>query len=137
MNGFGNWLRNFGYKMRTLMQRFMAGRYGTDKLNMAILCAGLVFSLLASLLPGAALKLSCTTIAYACMFVAIFRSLSRNIYKRYEENRKFLLFFQKVKDKDHRYYNCPRCRQQVRVPKGKGKISITCPKCKEKFIRKT
>ena len=137
MNGFGNWLRNVGFKLRSALQRFMAGRYGTDKLNMAILCTGLVFSLLASFMPGAAIKLVCTTIAYALMFLAIFRSLSRNVYKRYEENRKFLLFFQKLKDKDHRYYNCPRCRQQVRVPKGKGKISITCPKCREKFIKTT
>ena len=137
MNGFGNWLRNIGYKLRTAMQQFMAGRYGTDKLNMAILCAGLAFSLLASFIPGAVFKLLCTTIAYAFMILAIFRTLSRNIYKRYEENRKFLIFFQKVKDKDHRYYNCPRCHQQVRVPKGKGKISITCSKCREKFIKTT
>ena len=133
----GNWLRNLGYKLRTALQRFMAGRYGTDRLNMAILCAGLAFSLLASLLPGAVLKLSCTTVSYVLMIFAIFRTLSRNIYKRYEENRKFMLFFQKIKDKDHRYYNCPRCHQQVRVPKGKGKISITCPKCREKFIKTT
>ena len=137
MNGFGNWLRNVTYKLRTSTQRFMEGRYGTDKLNMVILCTGLVFSLLASFFPGAAIKLGCTTVAYALMIVAIVRSLSRNIYKRYEENRKFLLFFQKLKDKDHRYFNCPRCRQQVRVPKGKGKISITCPKCREKFIKTT
>lgn len=137
MNGFQNWLRNFGYKLRTGLQHFMSGRYGTDKLNMALLCTGLVFSLLASFLPGAVIKLSFTTASYIFMFVAIFRTLSRNVYKRYEENRKFLLFFQKLKDKEHRYYNCPRCRQQVRVPKGKGKISITCPKCREKFIRKT
>ena len=137
MNGFGNWLRNIGYKLRTAMQQFMAGRYGTDKLNMAILCAGLAFSQLASFIPGAVFKLLCTTIAYAFMILAIFRTLSRNIYKRYEENRKFLIFFQKVKDKDHRYYNCPRCHQQVRVPKGKGKISITCPKCRENFIKTT
>ena len=137
MNGFGNWLRNFSYKMRCGIQRFMNGRYGTDKLNMAILCIGLAFSLLASLIPSAAIKLLFTTIAYAFMIVAIFRTLSRNIYKRYEENRKFLVFFQKLKDKEHRYYNCPRCHQQVRVPKGKGKISITCPKCREKFIKTT
>ena len=137
MNGFGNWLRKVGYQLRTGMQRFMAGRYGTDRLNMSILCAGLGFSLLASLLPCAITKLSCTLVAYVLMCFAIFRTLSRNIYKRYEENRKFMLFFQKIKDKDHRYYNCPRCRQQVRVPKGKGKISITCPKCREKFIKTT
>ena len=137
MNGFGNWLRNVSYKLRTGLQRVMAGRYGTDKLNMAILCSGLVFSLLASFMPGAMLKLGFTMIAYGLMIIAIFRTLSRNIYKRYEENRKFLLFFQKLKDKEHCYYNCPRCRQQVRVPKGKGKISITCPKCQEKFIKTT
>ena len=137
MNGFGNWLRNAGYKLRTGLQRFMEGRYGTDKLNMAILCTGLACSLLASLFPGAVIKLTFTTVSYILMGFAIFRTLSRNIYKRYEENRKFLLFFQKMKDKDHRYYNCPRCHQQVRVPKGKGKISITCPKCREKFIKTT
>lgn len=137
MNGFGNWLRNLGYRMRTGLQHFMSGRYGTDKLNMCILCVGLVCSLLASFIPSVTAKLLCTTIAYAFLIVAIFRSFSRNVYKRYEENRKFLLFFQKMKDKEHRYYNCPRCHQQVRVPKGKGKISITCPKCQEKFIRKT
>ena len=65
-----------------------------------------------------------------------------------EENRKFLRKAEPVihwwrlqstirKDKEHRYYDCPRCRQQVRVPRGKGKIAISCPKCKEKFIRKT
>ena len=137
MNGFGNWLRRLGYKMRMALSHFMMGRYGTDKLNMAILCTGLAFSVLASLIPGALIKMVFTAIAYAFMIVAIFRSLSRNIYKRYEENRKFLLFFQNLKDKEHRYYTCPRCRQQVRVPKGKGKISITCPKCREKFIKTT
>ena len=137
MNGFGNWLRNVGYKLRMGLGRFMEGRNGTDKLNMAILCTGLVFSLLASFIPAVSIKVMLTVIAYAFMIIAIFRSLSRNIYKRYEENRKFLLFFQMLKDKDHRYYNCPRCRQQVRVPKGKGKISITCPKCREKFIKTT
>lgn len=137
MNGFGNWLRNAGYKLRAGLRHFMEGRYGTDKLNMAILLTGLACSLLSSLLPGAVAKLTFTTVSYAFMFLAIFRTFSRNIYKRYEENRKFLLFFQKLKDKDHRYYNCPRCHQQVRVPKGRGKISITCPKCREKFIKTT
>ena len=137
MNGFGNNPNSFFGKLRMGLQRFMAGRYGTDKLNMAILCVGLGFTFLSMLIPVAMVKLIFTTVSYGCMFLAIFRSLSRNIYKRYDENRKFLLFFQKLKDKDHRYYNCPRCHQQVRVPKGKGKIAISCPKCKEKFIRNT
>ena len=137
MNGFGNKPNSFFGKLRMGLQQFMTGRYGTDKLNMAILCVGLGFSFLSMLIPVAMVKLIFTTISYVFMFLAIFRSLSRNIYKRYDENRKFLLFFQKLKDKNHRYYNCPRCRQQVRVPKGKGKIAITCPKCREKFIKKT
>ena len=47
------------------------------------------------------------------------------------------LIFDRLKDRQHRYFACPKCRQTVRVPRGKGKISITCPKCREKFIRKT
>jgi ribokinase len=75
--------------------------------------------------------------SYGCAGWAVFRSLSRNTYARYQENRKFLQFFEKIKDRDHRYFDCPRCRQTTRVPRGKGKIAITCPKCKERFIRKT
>ena len=96
MNGFGNWLRNLGYRMRTGLQHFMSGRYGTDKLNMVILCTGLFCSLLASFIPGVLFKLILTIVAYAFMIIAIFRSFSRNVYKRYEENRKFLFFFQKI-----------------------------------------
>ena len=76
-------------------------------------------------------------LSYALMFWAIYRALSRNTYKRYQENRKFLLIFDRLKDRNNRYFNCPKCHQTVRVPRGKGKISITCPKCREKFIRKT
>jgi ribosomal protein L37AE/L43A len=76
-------------------------------------------------------------LSYVLMFWAIFRMMSRNVYKRYQENRKFLQFFDRIKDRQHRYYDCPKCRQTVRVPRGKGKISITCPKCREKFIKKT
>lgn len=137
MNGFGSWFRNLGYKMRNGLVRFMTGRYGTDKLNMAILGVGLTFTLAGMFIPNAIIKLAMTIVAYVFMLWAIYRSLSRQTYKRYDENRRFLLFFQKLKDREHRYFDCPRCRQQVRVPRGKGKIAITCPKCKEKFVKKT
>ena len=137
MNGFGNWLRSLGAKLSAGMRRFMMGRYGTDKLNMAILCVGLVACILSMFIRFAPVTLALTVISYIFMGWAIFRSFSRNTYKRYQENRKYLMALQKVKDREHRYYDCPRCRQQVRVPRGKGKIAITCPKCKEKFIRKT
>ena len=115
----------------------MAGRYGTDRLNMAILCAGLAASLLSVISPFAGLNMILFLLSYGLMIWAIVRSLSRNTYKRYQENRKFLQFFDRLKDRDHRYFDCPKCRQIVRVPRGKGKISITCPKCREKFIKKT
>lgn len=116
---------------------FMAGRYGTDKLNIAILGAGLVICLINMFLRLPLLNLALTLISYAFMCWAIFRCFSRNIYKRYRENRRYLLWLQRFKDKQHRYFDCPRCRQQVRVPKGKGKINITCPKCSNRFIKKT
>ncbi len=137
MNGFSRWLRNFGAKLSYGMRRFMEGRYGTDKLNTALLVAGVVTSLLSAFIQIPVLNLLLTLVSYALLGIVIFRSLSRNTYKRYQENRKYLNFLQQVKDRDHRYFRCPKCRQQVRVPKGKGKISISCPKCREKFIRKT
>ena len=133
----GNWFRNFTAKLGTGFRRFMLGRYGTDKLNTAILLVGVGACLISMFLRFDLVNWLLTVVSYVCMGIAIFRMLSRNTYKRYEENRKYLRFLEKIKDKDHRYFTCPRCRQPVRVPRGKGKISITCPKCKEKFIKKT
>ena len=129
--------RQFLYRLSAGFRRFMVGRYGTDKLGLAMLGAALAMSLLGSFIPVAAVKLAMTAAYYGLMFWALFRMFSRNTYARYEENRKFLRFFDQLKDRDHRYFCCPKCRQTVRVPRGKGKIAITCPKCREKFIKKT
>lgn len=137
MNGFSGWFRQFSMKTAAALRSFMAGRYGTDRLNMAILCAGLVASILSMLIPVQPLNLIFWALSYILMFLAIFRTLSRNTYKRYQENRKFLQIFDRLKDRQHRYFDCPKCRQMVRVPRGKGKISITCPRCKERFVKKT
>lgn len=133
MNGFR---RFFGW-LGTRIRHFMAGRYGTDKLNMVILGTALVIVVVYSFVPSGIVQLALWALSYGLMIWAIFRSLSRNTYRRYEENRKFLRALDQVKDRQHRYYNCPRCHQRVRVPRGKGKISITCPKCRERFTRKT
>ena len=74
---------------------------------------------------------------YALLTISLVRCFSRNTYKRYQENRKFLQLTGRMKDREHRYFDCPKCRQMVRVPRGKGKISITCPRCREKFVKKT
>ena len=130
-------IRQFFQRLGYRFRNFMVGRYGTDKLNMAILSAGLVACLISAFVDSVKLNLLLTAVSYGLMFWALFRSFSRNTYKRYQENRKFLQFFDRLKDREHRYYDCPKCRQVVRVPRGKGKIAITCPKCAEKFVRKS
>ena len=126
MNGIKAWFR-----------RFMAGRYGTDKLNTLfrwIATAGILLSLF---LPVGWPNLVAVLLAYILMGVVIFRMLSRNTYQRHKENRRYLNFLERLKDREHKYFACPKCKQSVRVPKGKGKIAITCPKCREKFVKKT
>ena len=130
--------------MRNAIQRFMYGRYGNDQFGFFLLGLAVVFSLLASLLDLGVLNL----LAEVAIFYALFRMLSRNTYKRREENNKFL---RKVnpflkwfrlqqtmrKDKAHRYFKCPNCSQYLRVPRGKGKITVTCRSCKASFQEKS
>ena len=130
-------IRQFIQRMGYGLRNFMVGRYGTDKLNMVILSAGLAVCLVSAFVDSVKVNLLLTAVSYGLMIWALYRSFSRQTYKRYQENRKFLQFFDRLKDRQHRYYDCPKCHQVVRVPRGKGKIAITCPKCREKFIRKT
>ena len=137
MNNVGSWLRQAGMKITDAVRHFMMGRYGHDRLNMALLIVGLVLSVLSAFVTNWLLDLILTIGMYAMLSISLARCFSRNTYKRYQENRKFLLMVDQIKDRSNRYYTCPKCRQTVRVPKGKGKIAITCPKCREKFIKKT
>ena len=81
------------------------------------------------------------------MIYVYFRMFSKDHQKRYQENVKFLetknKFLKKVRSekaimkqrKTHHIYKCPTCRQKIRIPKGKGRICITCPKCKTEFTK--
>ena len=129
--------RQFFQRLSYSLRNFMVGRYGTDKLNMVILSAGLVVCLVSAFFDAPQINLLLTAVSYGLMFWALYRCFSRNTYKRYQENRKFLQVFDRLKDRDHRYFDCPKCRQMVRVPRGKGKIAITCPRCRERFVKKT
>lgn len=128
------------------LRRFMYGRYGSDQLNMAILIAAVLVSLTNSVLTVflresgvyrsiVAPILSVTV--YGLLIYSFFRMFSRNIYKRQRENRRFTQLWMRLKDRNNRYFRCPNCKQTVRVPRGRGKICIRCPKCGEKFTRKT
>ena len=124
-------------KLGAWFRQFMQGRYGGDKLNMVILWSGVIACILSLLIPWQVVKIVFLVLSYGLMALAIFRAFSTNTYKRYQENRKYLRFLDRLKDRKHRHFDCPKCRQPVRVPRGKGRIAITCPKCREKFIRKT
>jgi len=126
------------------LRRLLAGRYGSDQLNNFLLGLYLVCFLL-SILSGIALF---SSVGLFFILVAFIRMLSRNFERRRAENAKFLqlsaparkwfkLQRTKAKDKDHRYFKCPNCKQQLRVPKGKGKITITCRSCGTSFQEKT
>ena len=129
-------------RMRERLNRFMAGRYGNDQLNRTILILGLIFFVFSAFGMGVFYILG-----LACLLYVYFRFLSKNIYKRSEENSKYLQYEYKVKKffsalkqdlqqrRTHHIYRCPSCRQKIRIPRGKGKIEICCPKCRQKFIK--
>ena len=130
--------------MRNAIQRFMYGRYGNDQFGFFLLGLAVVFSLLASLLDLGLLNL----LAEVVIIYALFRMLSRNTYKRRDENAKFMRRFNPFlkwlrlqqtmrKDKTHRYFKCPNCAQYLRVPRGKGKITVTCRSCRASFQEKS
>ena len=137
MKNVGSWLRQAGMNFANSIQRMMMGRYGHDRLNVALLVVGLIMTVISMFVRVKLVVLVTTLLSYVFLILALIRCFSRNTYKRYNENRRFLLLVDRLKDRSNRYYSCPKCRQTVRVPRGKGKIAITCPKCREKFIKKT
>lgn len=121
------------------VRRFFSGRYGSDQLNHLLLILALIFLALGWL--GAKLIAPWMSIfnlvAYVPLVWCIVRMYSRNFEARRHENVVYMRLLDRLKDKSHRYFRCPGCRQTVRVPRGKGKINIRCPKCGRQFIKKT
>lgn len=121
----------------------MYGRYGLDKLNVFLMTAAVALCLVGFLVSrffgavGALIGTLTSLISYGLLFWYLFRVFSRNIEKRSLENRRYLTLKARLTDRSNRYYRCPNCRQTVRVPRGRGKICIKCPKCGEKFVRKS
>lgn len=132
--------------MKEKMYRFMQGRYGNDGLNRFLLIVIFVCFIL-SLFSGRVGIFH--IIGTASLIYLYFRMLSKNIYKRRAENAVYLKYEYKVKQffatfkrdmkqrKTHHIYRCPSCRQKIRIPRGKGKIEIRCPKCSTTFIKKS
>lgn len=134
--------------MKQRLQQFMYGRYGNDNLNRFLLIVAFVLCVLSMIFKkSAGSALSGTVIVL--LGLSYFRMLSKNIYKRRDENGKYLKIKYAVtsklnlqKDKwnqrrDYRFFACPACKSTMRVPKNKGKIVIVCRKCGTSFTRKT
>ncbi len=135
--------------MRERLQRFMQGRYGVDQLSNFIVVVAVVLLVIELFLPSFKIRSIVNLVAVCMLVYSYFRIFSRNHYKRYAENERFLKYFDRTQRwftkkqkrfaqrKTHRFFKCPCCKQFIRVPKGKGKIAITCPKCSTEFIRRS
>ncbi len=128
--------------MKYKLYAFFAGRNGFDALGKTLLWTSLIVMILSSFIGIAWLHLLLYWGSMAAFIYTYFRAFSRKLDKRQAENAKFVGWWHFHKQrfqqrKTHKLYRCPACRQQLRVPKGKGKVSITCRGCGEKFIRKT
>lgn len=123
--------------MRERFIRFMYGRHGVDRLSKHLVTAGLLLSILSIFIRGNLLYI----LALALFIYGYFRIFSRNNAKRYQEACAYERFWSRIKNypsrlknemaqrKEYRIFKCPKCRQKIRVPKGRGNIEIRCQKC--------
>lgn len=126
------------------LRQFMYGRYGGDQLGVGILVVAILCQMIYTLTRFWPLYL----VAALLYGIDIFRVLSRNIPKRQAENRKFMNFIWKIKNfwgnikcrfeeaKNYKHLKCPNCSQKIRIPRGRGKVEICCPKCGTHFVKK-
>lgn len=147
------------YSIIDRLRRLMDGRYGMDPLGSLLLIAFVFFNYLIRFALNTLLKRGLIPAAWwvtllrflpaAILVWAVWRMLSRNIPARCAENSVYVGWSSRLRrwmtqqrqrvesSKTHRQYRCPQCSQQLRVPRGRGKIAIRCPKCGAEFIKKT
>lgn len=138
-------MKQFFHRIGAGVQRWMAGRYGIDELSKALSIAAIA-GLLLSCIPALRFLYIPALIVWVWSLV---RSYSRKIEKRQAERTAYLRFTGRVKSwfslkkrawqerGTHRYFRCKQCKTVLRVPKGKGKIKITCSHCHSEFVKKT
>ena len=139
--------------MKEKFMRFMYGRYGVDTLSKFLVGVALVIYVISCITQNSGLYY----LSWGCLLVTYFRIFSRNVYKRANENQQFLNRTQKFRSffntkmrgfidkkvymfnqrKTHHIYKCPTCTQKIRIPRGKGRVEIRCPKCNTTFIKRS
>lgn len=131
-------------RLKGALLRFMYGRYGGDQLNTTLILLYLLFAILGMLSGWPLFSL----LMFATMVWTIFRMLSRNLAARRRENDAFLKLWRPVKDwfflqknrirdcRTHVYHTCPHCKATLRLPRKKGKHTVRCPRCGDKFEMK-
>ena len=138
-------MRGFFDRLQWRMAGWMQGRHGADSLSNMLIIVGLVLTL-ASVVPGLDLL---SWAALVCLVLALFRCFSRNEYKRASENEAYRRIVAKPKQamsvagkawenrKTTRYFKCKKCGAVLSVPRGKGTLRVTCPRCHEQTVRKS
>ena len=136
--------------MKDKFYRFMQGRYGVDqfaKFTMGVALVSIVLAIFVN--TGSYAGSLLDMLGLVAIVYTYFRIFSRNISKRAQENQKYLSATAKLRQrlnkeknmmkqrKDYHIYTCPSCGQKVRIPRGKGKIEISCPKCHSKFVKRS
>lgn len=131
--------------MKRRFQEFMQGRYGSDQLSKFMLGVCLV-CLVVNIFTNVRIVYYVSLVLLALCY---YRMFSKNYAKRSAENQKYLNLVWKIKarfsrmktrivqSKDYHIYKCPSCGQKIRIPRGKGKICVTCPKCRHEFEKKS
>lgn len=131
--------------MKERLITFMQGRYGVDQLSKFLLVISLILVLFSGIIGIPQLNLA----GSALLIFVYVRMLSRNHYKCISQNQKYLKLrrgligsfrgklIQMKQLKDYRIFACPGCSQKVRIPRGKGRVTVTCPRCHEEFGRKS
>ena len=136
--------------MRDKFNRFMQGRYGVDafaRFTMGVALVAIILSIFFR--SGSRMGALLDTVGLLILLYTYYRMLSRDIQKRYQENEKYLAATAKIRQrfnreksmmnqrKTHHIYSCPGCGQKIRIPRGKGKSEIECPKCHTKFVKRS
>lgn len=147
-----NWFTRFAL----WLNKALAGRHGGDAFSAALLVLYCILLLFSGIFKVALLFFAALAVLVWC----IWRMLSRNLVQRQKENAWFLSWWRPIwswmrgisarfhsaqeyatmKSRDrnvYRYYKCPKCKNKLRVPKGKGKVAITCPVCHTEFKKRT